>query len=77
MEVNIFQTHILVFSAGKTILAEDISTSEGCNRAEEGKKMAKMGKVYVQIEIKLRWFNLEDRIRKTYKTMKETKINRE
>lgn len=54
MEVNIFQTHILVFSAGKTILAEDISTSEGCNRAEEGKKMAKMGKVYVQIEIKLR-----------------------
>lgn len=36
-----------------------------------------MGKVYVQVEIKLRLFNLEDRIRKIYKTVKETeKINR-
>lgn len=59
-ELNIFQTYILVLSVEKTILAEVIATSEGCNRAEEGKKMAKWGKVYVQVEIKLRLFNLED-----------------
>lgn len=37
-----------------------------------------MGKVYMQVEIKLRLFNLQDRIGKIYKTVKDTeKMNRE
>lgn len=49
------------------ILVEVIFTSERYNRAEEGTQKGKTRKVYVQGEIKLRFWNLEDTIRKIYK----------